>query len=43
LFIVAAGHEIPDVERVIRSLNGYVVVEKHEEEAQLARLTDPRL
>jgi hypothetical protein len=41
-FIVKPGHEVNEVEGVVREGDGYVVVEKHPEEAQLARETDPR-
>ena len=41
-FLVARGHEIPDVERVVEEHTDYSVVEKHEEEAAIARETDPR-
>jgi hypothetical protein len=42
-FIVKPGHETAEVERVVREAEGYTVVEKHEEEeAAVARRTDPR-
>jgi hypothetical protein len=41
-FLVAVGHVSPDVERVVRAADGYDVVEKHPEEAAIARATDPR-
>jgi hypothetical protein len=41
-FIVATGHEILDVEDVVSTAESYSVVEKHEEEATIARQTDPR-
>jgi hypothetical protein len=41
-FIVAAGHEIPDVEDVVAREDGYCIVKKHEEEAAIAREVDPR-
>jgi hypothetical protein len=42
-YVVAPGHEIPDVERVVEHLEGYDVVRKHAgEPAELARETDPR-
>jgi hypothetical protein len=41
-FIVRPGHETVSVERVVREGDGYVVVEKHAEEAAVARETDPR-
>jgi hypothetical protein len=41
-FIVVPGHEINDIENVVEVSDGYAVVEKHEEEAPIARVTDPR-
>ena len=41
-FLIAPGHEIPDVEDVVEQRPAYWVVEKHEEEAQIARERDPR-
>jgi hypothetical protein len=41
-FIVAPDHDTPEVERVVEKRAGYWVVEKHEEEAPLARELDPR-
>jgi hypothetical protein len=41
-FFIAPGHEIPDVERVVERDRGFFVVEKHEEEAAIARATNPR-
>jgi hypothetical protein len=41
-FIIAPGHEIPDVEDVLERRTGHWVVEKHEEEAKIARELDPR-
>ena len=41
-FLITPGHEIPDVEDVVGRRTGYWVVEKHEEEAQIARERDPR-
>jgi hypothetical protein len=41
-FLVLPGHEVPDVERVVDETDRYSVVEKHEEEAEIARKTDPR-
>jgi hypothetical protein len=41
-FIVAPDHDTPEVERVIEKLARYWIVEKHEEEATLARELDPR-
>lgn len=41
-FLIAPGHDIPEVEGVVDRMDGYWLVEKHEEEAQIARETDPR-
>jgi hypothetical protein len=41
-FIVAVGHDAQEVEEVVEQHNGYWIVEKHEEEAQIAREEDPR-
>ncbi|MGH3029739.1 MAG: hypothetical protein ACRDNE_03045 [Gaiellaceae bacterium] len=41
-FLVKPGHETVGVERSVREGDGYLVVEKHAEEAAVARETDPR-
>jgi hypothetical protein len=41
-FVVKPGHELTEVERVLNENDRYSVVEKHEEEAAVARQTDPR-
>ena len=42
-FAVLPGHELPEVESVVKRHPTYVVVEKREEDAQeIARETDPR-
>jgi hypothetical protein len=41
-FVVAPGHEQPDVETVIETHPAYVVVEKRDEPGRLAQATDPR-
>jgi hypothetical protein len=41
-FFVANGHVAPDVERVIEDGDSFQIVEKHAEEAAIARATDPR-
>ncbi|HEX2045531.1 MAG TPA: hypothetical protein VHF23_07895 [Gaiellaceae bacterium] len=41
-FVLKPGHEAPDVEDVVRTGDGYVVVEKHPGEGAVARETDPR-
>jgi len=42
LFLVRPGHEVLDVEDVVRREDGYLVVRKHEEVADIVRETDPR-
>jgi hypothetical protein len=42
LFLVHPGHEVSDVEDVVRGESGYLVVRKHEEVADVVRETDPR-
>ena len=41
-FIVARGHEKPEVERVIAEEDGFLVIEKLPGEQEIARSTDPR-
>lgn len=42
-YVIAAGHEIPDVERVVRQGNGYSIVQKTDvEAAELSEELDPR-
>lgn len=42
-YVIASGHEIPDVETVIAQTERYAVVQKHEgDPARLARETDLR-
>jgi hypothetical protein len=41
-FFVVAGHEIPEVERIVERHGAYDVVRKHGEQAQIAIETDPR-
>jgi hypothetical protein len=42
-FAVVPGHEVPDIERVVERHLNYVVVEKHDPDAEeVARETDPR-
>jgi hypothetical protein len=42
-YVIAKGHEIPDVERVVEQAAGYDVVQKQEGAAsELARELDPR-
>jgi len=41
-FLVADGHDAPDVERVVARTDEYLIVAKFDEAAQIARETDPR-
>jgi hypothetical protein len=41
-FLVAPGHELADVETVVESHAGYVVVQKGDEAGKVAEATDPR-
>jgi hypothetical protein len=41
-FVVAPGHELPDVEQVVVTSERYRVVEKEGEAALVAARTDPR-
>lgn len=41
-FFVVPGHEIPEVERVLETRDGYAVIEKVGETAAIARDRDPR-
>lgn len=41
-FVVLAGHEMPDVERVIGSFSGYSIVEKLSGSGSLVDARDPR-
>ena len=41
-FIVVAGHELTEVERVVGSVSGYSVVEKLAPSGSLVDATDPR-
>ena len=42
LFFVAPGHEAPDVEDVVDREDGFSIVRKHEEVAELVDDRDPR-
>jgi len=42
LFLVAPGHEIPDAEDVVSDDEGFLVVRKHAEVADIVRGGDPR-
>lgn len=41
-FIVAPGHWLPEIERTVESLDGYDVVEKNGDAAELVDALDPR-
>src|SRR3954453_22596655 len=41
-FVIAHGHELPDVEDVVEEHEGYVVVQKHEEVRALVERLDLR-
>jgi uncharacterized protein (UPF0261 family) len=42
-FAVVPGHELPQIERVVKRTSNHLVVEKQEEDAEeVARETDPR-
>ena len=41
-FIVAPGHEQPEVENIVETAPGYLVVEKDEGAGAVAEATDPR-
>jgi len=41
-FIVAPGHELTEIERVVFEGDGFAIVEKHPGERQVAVETDPR-
>ncbi len=41
-FLVVSGHEQPEVESVVETHAGYVVVEKRDEAGRLAQASDPR-
>lgn len=42
LFLLRPGHEAPEVEDVVHRDDGYFVVRKHDEVADIVRETDPR-
>jgi hypothetical protein len=42
LFVVAPGHDLPEIEEVIRRTEAYQVVRKEGEAARLATADDPR-
>ncbi len=42
LFFTCPGHDLPDVEAIVERHEGYLVVRKHEEVADLVHRSDPR-
>jgi hypothetical protein len=42
VFVVAPGHELPQIEEVLQRTAGYQLVRKHGEAAELAEELDPR-
>lgn len=41
-FVLLPGHEIPDVETVVATAPGYVIVEKLDQAGEVAERADPR-
>ena len=41
-FVVVPGHEYPDVETLVESRRGYLIVEKRDQAAKVAERHDPR-
>jgi hypothetical protein len=41
-FAIVPGHELPEAEDVVERHDGYAVVEKHPDAADVAEETDPR-
>jgi hypothetical protein len=41
-FLVAVGHDLPEIETVVEEHGSYVVVEKRDEAGRKAQETDPR-
>jgi hypothetical protein len=41
-FVVALGHELPEIEDVVRETDRFQIVRKHNEAARLAAARDPR-
>lgn len=42
LFVVLPGHAVPEVENIVSGSDRFQVVRKQQEEAHIARATDPR-
>ena len=41
-FVVAPGHDLPEIEEIVERTDTYQVVKKHDEAAQIAIEEDPR-
>lgn len=41
-FLIATGHELPEIERVVERNDGWWIVEKENEAGELAKELDPR-
>ena len=41
-FLIATGHQLPEIERVVEQNDGWWVVEKEDEAGELAKELDPR-
>jgi hypothetical protein len=41
-FIAISGHEYPDIETVVETRSGYVIVEKRDQAGEVAEARDPR-
>lgn len=41
-FVVVVGHEAPDIETVVESRPGYLIVEKRDQAGEIAERSDPR-
>lgn len=41
-FLLAVGHELPEIETVVHRADGYVIVEKREAAGETAAAIDPR-
>jgi len=42
LFLTLPGHDLPDVEDVVRTNETYIVVRKHDDASDVVEQTDPR-
>jgi hypothetical protein len=42
-FVLALGHELPDVETVVERASGYIIVEKLGQAGEVAEQSDPRV